>query len=246
MPKIYISPSDQTKNAYAAGNTTEAIQCRRIAVALKLSLMRCGFDALTNVSDTMAERVNESNEWGADLHLCIHTNAYNGKVSGTRIFSADTVGEGYVAANAVFNYLAPLTPGVSENVKPYPALYEIRNTGAPCVYIEVDFHDVDAVALWLIEHTAEIAEAICQGVCDHYGYEYVSANTDEAEAPVTTQPEERYQTIEDVPQWAQAETQELINLGALRGNEHGLDLSEDMLRTMIINLRATKALLAAN
>ena len=32
--KIYISPSDQTKNFYAVGNTNEAEQCRRIALAL--------------------------------------------------------------------------------------------------------------------------------------------------------------------------------------------------------------------
>lgn len=55
--------------------------------------------------------------------------------------------------------------------------------------------------------------------------------------------EMRYQTIDDVPAWAKKETQELIDLGALRGNENGIDVTEDMLRTMIINLRATKALM---
>lgn len=55
--------------------------------------------------------------------------------------------------------------------------------------------------------------------------------------------EMRYQTIDDVPAWAKQETQELIDIGALRGNENGLDVTEDMLRTMIINLRATKALM---
>ena len=55
--------------------------------------------------------------------------------------------------------------------------------------------------------------------------------------------EMRYQTIDDVPAWSKQETQELIDLGALRGNGNGLDVTEDMLRTMIINLRATKALM---
>lgn len=239
MKNIYISPSDQVKNAYAAGNTTEAIQCRRIAVALKLSLLRCGFDALTNVSDTMAERVNESNEWGADLHVCLHSNAFNEEVSGTRIFSYDLEGEGYEAAKAIFARLAPITPGTSENIKPYPALYEVRNSNAPCVYIEIDFHDVDAVALWIIENTQEIAEAICQGICDHYGVEYVVSKEVEAVAE-----NKRYQTLEELPAWSVPEATELVELGALKGNEKGLDVTEDMLRTMIINLRATKALLA--
>lgn len=240
MKKIYISPSDQVKNAYAAGNTTEAIQCRRIAVALKLSLLRCGFAALTNISDTMTERVNESNEWGADLHVCLHSNAFNGEVSGTRIFSYDLEGEGYEAAKAIFARLAPITPGTSENIKPYPALYEVRNSNAACVYIEIDFHDVDAVALWIIENTQEIAEAICQGICDHYGVEYVVRKEMEDVADAV-----RYQKLEELPAWAVPEATELVELGALKGNEKGLDVTEDMLRCMIINLRATKALLAA-
>lgn len=241
IPKIYVSPSDQVKNAYAAGNTNEAVQCRKIATTLVDALSRCGMEAMTNLTASMQERVAESNRWGATLHVCIHTNAFNKTVSGTRIFSADTVGEGFAAAQAVFDRLAPITPGTSENVKSYPALYEIRYTTAPCVYVEVDFHDVDEVALWIIDHTEEIAEAMCRGICDHYGYEYVPENGEE-EATMT---EKRYQTIEDVPQWAKAETQELMDLGALKGNEKGLDVTEDMLRCMIINLRATKALLEA-
>lgn len=236
--KIYISPSDQVKNAYAAGNTTEAIQCRKIALLLAEALGRCGFEAAANVTDGMAVRVTESNNWGADLHLCIHTNAYNGQVSGTRIFSFAQHGEGYEAAKAIFARLAPITPGTSENVKAYPELYEVRNSNAPCVYVEVDFHDVDSVALWIVEHTEEIAEAICQGICDYYAVEYVSQEKEE-----DTMEEKRYQSIEDIPEWAKAETQELIDLGALKGNDKGLDVTEDMLRTMIINLRATKSLL---
>ena len=33
MPKVYLSPSNQTENRYAYGNTNEAEQCGRIAEA---------------------------------------------------------------------------------------------------------------------------------------------------------------------------------------------------------------------
>ena len=158
--KIYVSPSDQTSNTYAAGNTNEAIQCRKIAKALVSALQRCGLEAKTNVTASMADRVAESNKWPADLHVCIHTNAFDKKVAGTRIFSYDLKGEGYKAAKAVFNALAPITPGTSENIKARPELYEVRKSASPCVYVEVDFHDVDEVALWIIENTEKIAEAI--------------------------------------------------------------------------------------
>ena len=45
----------------------------------------------------------------------------------------------------------------------------------------------------------------------------------------------RYETIKDVPGWAQEETQRLVDRGALLGDEHGnLDVTMDMLRTMIV------------
>lgn len=56
----------------------------------------------------------------------------------------------------------------------------------------------------------------------------------------------RYKTIEEMPAWAQKEARELADLGFNgRGGDAGLDVTEDMLRTMIINLRMCKALIAA-
>lgn len=56
----------------------------------------------------------------------------------------------------------------------------------------------------------------------------------------------RYKTIDEMPKGYQAEAQELVGLG-FNGysDERGLYVTEDMLRTMIINLRMCKALIAA-
>lgn len=53
----------------------------------------------------------------------------------------------------------------------------------------------------------------------------------------------RFKTIYDVPESLRKETKELIDSGALRGNEKGLDVTEDMLRCMIINKRYTDKVL---
>lgn len=57
----------------------------------------------------------------------------------------------------------------------------------------------------------------------------------------------RYKTIDEMPAWAQKEARELVDIGALkgRGEAVGYDVTEDMLRGMIINLRMCKALIAA-
>lgn len=174
MKKIYLSPSDQTANKYAYGDTNEAVQCRRIADALEKALKRCGFAVKNNKTDSMQARVRESNDWGADLHVPLHTNAYNGKVSGTRIFTYDKSGKGYKCAKKVFSFLAPVTPGASENISVYDDLYEVKYTAAPCVYIESEFHDVAIVAKWIINHVEDIAEAICKGICAYFDVKYVA------------------------------------------------------------------------
>ena len=179
--KIFLSPSNQVNNKYAYGNTNEAAECGKMAQATEKALKRCGFEVKTMQWETMQERCKVSNEWGADLHLPIHTNAFNGKVAGTRLFVSKMSGESYDAAKAIYNELAPITPGKSENISTYPELYELKAPKASAVYIEVDFHDNKEAAKWLIENTEAIGEAICKGVCKHYGRKYVEPGAEPAE-----------------------------------------------------------------
>lgn len=171
--KIYISPSSQPANTYAVGNTNEQEQCRRIAVALEKELDRCGFNAKTGISDSMYTRVPESNAFGADLHLPIHTNAFDGKVAGLRIMVYKKGGEAEQIAKAIMETLAPITPGTSDGISVYPGLYEVKNSNAICVYIEVGFHDNPEEAQWIIDHHQDIAVAIAKGLCKHYGVNYL-------------------------------------------------------------------------
>ena len=171
--KIYLSPSDQNANYYAYGDTNEMVQCRRISDACEAALKRCGFEVINNQTDEMEERVTESNSWGADLHVCLHTNAFNGQVAGCRVMAYDLSGEGDKASKAVFDVLAPLTPGTSESVSAYPRLYEIRVSNAPCVYVEAEFHDVPKIAKWIVENVVLIGEAVAKGICNYFGYKFI-------------------------------------------------------------------------
>lgn len=172
MKKIYLSPSEQPDNRYAYGNTNEKTVCREIAAYAEKALKRNGFDVINATATTLSVRCAEADKWGADLYIPIHTNAFNNKVSGTRMFCYRLEGEGYKACKAIYNVLAPLTPGTSESITAQPGLYEVKTPKAPTVYIEVDFHDVPDIAKWIIKHTEEIGEAICRGICIHYGVTY--------------------------------------------------------------------------
>lgn len=170
--KVYLSPSNQTENSYAYAGTNEGVQCGRIAEACKAALARSGVGVMLGHMKSMQEKVQESNSYGADLHVCIHTNAFNGQVSGTRMFCFNENGNGMKACKAIFNRLAPITPGTSENIRVNAKLYEVRVPAAPTAYIEVDFHDVPSVAQWIVEHVNLIGETIAQGICEYFGVAY--------------------------------------------------------------------------
>ena len=169
MPKVFLSPSNQYDNPYAYGDTTEGVQCGKIAQACREALERSGVTVKLMHDESMQEKCAASNAFDADLHVPIHTNAFNGTVSGTRMFCFNSSGEGMKACKAIFNRLAPVTPGTSENIRVDASLYEVRVPSAPTAYIECEFHDNATTAKWIVEHTVDIGEAIARGICDYFG-----------------------------------------------------------------------------
>lgn len=187
MKKIYLSPSDQVRNSYAYGDTNEAVQCRKIASACKAALERNGFAVRTNFEDgsnAMYTRVAESNTWGADLHLCIHTNAGGGK--GAEAYVIDKSERRLAAAQPIYDEVRAIAPyGSSRGVKT-ARFYELRYTTGMCVYLEVDFHDNAEIAKWIVNNTTAIGEAIAKGVCRYFGVSFDASAGQAAKPAVRT------------------------------------------------------------
>lgn len=171
---IYLSPSQQYGNKYAYGDTNEKEQCEKIAAACRDALVAHGFNVVLTPEKDVTVRVRDAFEEGADWYIPIHTNAFDGTVSGTRMFVRDMNDEpDLTMCKAVFKRLDACCPGTSSNIKTYPTLYEFRTTSPiPAFYCECDFHDVPDVARFIIEHTVEIGQAIARGICDYYGIDW--------------------------------------------------------------------------
>lgn len=170
--KIYISPSNQEANLYATGGTNEKEQCHKIARACYNYLKTKGFNVKCTYNDNMYERVRESNAFGADIHLAIHTNAtVNHNVTGgTQILLYSLAGERKKVGEAVLNRLAPVTPGKSaEKLIEKPSFYEVNSAKGITVYCECEFHDTKEGSDFIIKNTKLIGEAIAKGICDYYG-----------------------------------------------------------------------------
>lgn len=175
--KIYLSPSNQGRNTYASGNTNEMAQCDKIAKATATALKRCGFEVKVGKSGTtMQSRCIESDKFKADIHMPIHTNAYNGKVTGgTRIFCLNSNGK--KVCEAILKELGKISPGTADSVTYNTGLYEINVPVALSVYVECEFHDTKVGADWIIKNTTNIAEAICKGLCNYFGVTYKKNNS---------------------------------------------------------------------
>lgn len=175
--KIYLSPSNQSGNMYAYGSTNEMEQCNRIADAAKVALERCGFIVKkAPKGQDMNKSIAESNSWGSDLHMPIHTNAGGG--SGTMCMVYKKATENMKYANAIYNAVQAVTPGKTNyGVREYPELSELCNTDMIAVYTEVDFHDNKDIAKWIINNVTTIGEAFAKGVCQAFGVTYKASNT---------------------------------------------------------------------
>ena len=183
--RVFLSPSNQYDNVYAYGNTTEGVQCGKIADACKIALERSGVDVMLMHDESMQTKCAESNKFGADLHVPIHTNAFNGSVMGTRMFCYNT-GKGMAACKAIFARVSPLSPGTSENIQVNQNLYEVRVPAAPTAYLECEFHDTVEGAKWIVENTVLIGETIARGICDYFGVTFKEPEQPKPAKPVTT------------------------------------------------------------
>lgn len=177
--KIYLSPSAQPANNYAAGDTNEQAQCNRIAEAAKSALERCGF-AVRKAPEGQGykENVDESNAWGADLHIPIHTNAGGG--AGTVVFVHGGTAKQMQYAKPIYDEVQAASPGMTDyGVRVNSGLHELGYTTGTAVYVECEFHDRADLAAWIIEHTTELGEAIARGVCIGAGVPYIAPSGSE-------------------------------------------------------------------
>lgn len=187
--KIYLSPSAQPANNYAAGDTNEQAQCNRIAEAAKSALERCGF-AVRKAPEGQGykENVDESNAWGADLHIPIHTNAGGG--AGTVVFVHGGTAKQMQYAKPIYDEVQAASPGMTDyGVRVNSGLYELGYTTATAVYVECEFHDRADLAAWIIEHTTELGEAIARGVCIGAGVPYIAPEPKPDPEPVKPETE---------------------------------------------------------
>lgn len=166
--KIYINPSVQYHNMYANNISNEGVEMSRIANEMvKLFNEQTNLDIKCNCAIkglSLSSSLKESNDYQADYHFAIHSNAGGGK--GSEIFVSNN---SYDFGQAILNSLNKILPYKSRGVKDGIAssLYEIKNSKAQAALIEILFHDEINQATFIMDNYQQIAKVMFEGIINY-------------------------------------------------------------------------------
>lgn len=196
--KIYLSPSNQSRNLYSYGSTNEMEQCNKIAESAKKYLEYNGFQVKkAPKGQEMWTSINESNSWGSNIHVCIHTNAGGGK--GCEVYVYEKASKQLKYAQPVYNEISAITQSGDRGIKTAD-FTEILNTTGIAVYCEVEFHDNSTTAKWIINNTDNIGKAIAKGLCKANLQTFKDPNDEQkpVQPEKPTQPEDAKYSVNDI------------------------------------------------
>ena len=180
MAKVYLSPSNhgEGQNKCLKSGCYEDKHTRPIAEACAKYLNAAGIETKIGAkSKNMAARAKESDSFGADLYVPIHTNAA-GASARYLLFMFYQDNETY---RKIFNAVAPkleaIYPGnVGAHYSARPDLIEIKTPKAKTMYCELGFHTNQTDVDEFIHNPGRVGKALADGICAYFG---ISAATEE-------------------------------------------------------------------
>ncbi len=201
IPVIYLSPSRQEGNTYSTGGTTEYRQMNKVAIALK-EILEENYVCEVYIADYEEkiwknERPLTAAELGADIYLAIHSNSTSpsNPKYGTLAFyypgcaQSELLGENIVKE---INAISPFDTKSSGNINGmrYNNRYGYAEVRLPASYgmvsllLEVQYHDHDDTAKWIINNTDKIAQAIANGLVETFNLAEKTEDTSTSESAI--------------------------------------------------------------
>jgi len=174
MRRLYLSPSNQPANRYAAGNTNEKIQMEAVAQSVAFYFREYDIEVvMASFALQATQRDEEAKAKGCTDYLAIHSNAGGGGRSiGTVCFYHPTQPATRSLAERLVIELDSICPfpenryaQVFDGMILYDGkgLGEIREPqkkGMNSNLLEVNFHDNPIIAQWIIDNKDLIAQTI--------------------------------------------------------------------------------------
>lgn len=170
---VFLSPSAQEYNIGLGNFGSEEYRMNRIADIIEKRLIDDGYVVYrNNPNETLKQIVQQSNKINPDIHVSIHSNASgtNIKGQGPQIYANRKNTPGDRLANDIYEQIIQIYPYPEKGrgVLYTKSLYEIINTFAPAVLLEIAFHDNQDDVNWILKNEEEIANAIVKGINNYF------------------------------------------------------------------------------
>lgn len=181
--RVFLSPSDHGKgeNKCLHRGCYEDKHTRPIAEVCAKHLEASGIEVkIGTPNQTLAARCADSDNFGADLHVPIHTNAASSKSARYLMFMFYADNEKY---RKLFNAVAPELEAIyPEKKEPVfdvrTDLYEVIYPNAMTLYCELGFHTNKTDCDKFIHNAEAVGKALAKGICKYFGITF-KEKTDE-------------------------------------------------------------------
>ncbi|MDR2182833.1 MAG: N-acetylmuramoyl-L-alanine amidase [Clostridiales bacterium] len=248
MKKIFIDAGHNYSgwNTGAVGNgMREQDITFEVARDLGIILRQAGFETMlsrptlqTNLGHDNNSAINArwqmSNAWGADYFISIHANAAGG--TGAESFYWDVTAEEF-SRTVLDTFCREMGLRNRRNVLT-SQWGVIRQTNCPAILFELAFIDSplsNPDVEILRNRRWDMAAALAKGFFKYFGVTLRSNGEGDA---IERDGNIRFNSIEELPEWAKPTITGLVRSGYLRGDGGGLDLSMDMARILVVLDRA--------
>lgn len=184
------------------------------------------FTRTEDVYVSLDDRCKIANKSKCDFFISIHINsARDPSANGIETLCYEEF-QSKNLAKYIQRTLISATGARDRGVSPTNMLYVLNSTKMPAVLVEAGFISNQDDLDWLMEdnYQNKIAVAITLGICDYL------------QIPTKNRVilDKRYRKIDEIPEYAKESVRKMCEQGAIKGNGDDLDLSEDMLRLIVI------------
>lgn len=124
----------------------------------------------TSVSTSLAQRVNEANEWGANYFISLHANAStNVEASGSEVYVYNYYTPAYYLGERILIGLNEETGLPNRGIFINKSLYVLRRTQMPAVLVEMGYITNPLDAMLMGEYPEIFAQGIYNGILQYFG-----------------------------------------------------------------------------
>lgn len=120
-------------------------------------------------SESLAARVNDANQWGADYFISLHANASTiTSASGSEAYVYSATSPAFALAEDILEGISNATGLADRGVFVRPSLYVLRRTQMPSTLIEMGFITNANDAALMSQESDLFAAGIYNGILDYF------------------------------------------------------------------------------